>query len=112
MAADGSALPPPSSATGDLRGGLDRLHVEGEVDAVADQEAAGLEDLVPRQAEVLAADRAAGGERGTGGDAEDEKKTEAKLEHHGIGGVGQHQETRPKTNEVLIPPKAKQFLIK
>src|SRR5215468_6603168 len=45
------------SCGGVARRGVDGLDVELDVDAVADQHAAGLEQLVPRQAEVLAVDR-------------------------------------------------------
>src|SRR5262245_29100995 len=55
-------MPPGSSSSflpsRRLRGrGLHRLHVELDVDALADQHAAGLEHLVPGEPELLAIDR-------------------------------------------------------
>src|SRR5215469_1905035 len=45
---------------------LDELHVEGDVDVLADEEAAGFEGRVPREAEVLAIDLRGGGEADAG----------------------------------------------
>src|SRR5438128_645462 len=49
---------------GDRARGLDGLDLDRDLDLVADEHAAGLEELVPRQAEVLAVDRRRGGEAG------------------------------------------------
>src|SRR5690606_38081376 len=60
----GSALPGPqrSRSRGGGRGGLDHLDVELDADPLTDGDAAGLEQLVPAQAEVAPVDRGPGAE--------------------------------------------------